>query len=66
MPVDVSAPLPDLSYTDRYTLTVTLDDPAAVAVSLAVHYVQTVPPPPIVEQPVTPLLAYVPQDVQSV
>lgn len=52
MPIDVSASLPQLDVNEGTTITVTLDDPAAVIQSLTLHGWQELPqgtisPPPV-------------------
>lgn len=43
MPTDVSAPLPDVNPRELTTYTVTLDDPAAVIISMSLHGWQDIP-----------------------
>lgn len=45
MPTDVSAPLPDVSPRELTVYTVTLDDPAAVILSMTLHGWQDIPVP---------------------
>lgn len=52
MPVDVSAPFPQLDLSENSVITVTIDDPAAVITQLVVHGWQDDPadqPAPIPE-----------------
>lgn len=59
MPTYVSAPLPDLSLQDSSTLTVDTQDPAAVIVSVAIHFSQDVPDDLIQQVQPDLLLGYV-------
>lgn len=59
MPANVSTPLPQLDLAEGTTVTVELDDAAAIVTGLVIHGWQELPPPELPPVPVA--LAHEPQ-----